>query len=407
MAACDGALVGKMTWQDVDMRVTYVSSLYASTSISGENLALAAQYEALRLAGVDVDLVSRSTDEMSIRAGYRLASGLRVATGLDLGDNSLPSCEGPHHILHLHNLFPNFGRKWVLRWRGPVVATLHNYRSWCANGLLFRDGQVCVLCPSGSTVHSMRYACYRSSRIQTLPLAIATYKPERFDPVLRRADAIVTQTERMRDFLTARGIEEGRVHFVPGLVTTPFNHRPSTTPSGWVFVGRLTAEKGLRELLEMWPHSEPLEIMGQGPEERSIAATVGENVRFLGGLQQQEVLERLPAYEGLVFSGRCWEGAHPMVVREAMAMGVPVVAARGSSAGDLVERHGGGSTFSLDDAGSLQDALTDVRRGGRQLRCEAQRVADGQFGRTNWVDSMLTLYREVRKSFGRQKPLET
>jgi len=40
-------------------------------------------------------------------------------------------------IVHIHNLFPNFGRRCVEDINVPVVHTVHNYRPLCANGLLF------------------------------------------------------------------------------------------------------------------------------------------------------------------------------------------------------------------------------------------------------------------------------
>ena len=43
-------------------------------------------------------------------------------------------------VVHVHNLFPNFSTGWLARCPTPVVATLHNFRSVRANGLLFRSG---------------------------------------------------------------------------------------------------------------------------------------------------------------------------------------------------------------------------------------------------------------------------
>ena len=49
----------------------------------------------------------------------------------------------------MHNLFPNFGTRWLKTWSGPLVTTLHNYRYACVNALLLRDNAWCTECPDG------------------------------------------------------------------------------------------------------------------------------------------------------------------------------------------------------------------------------------------------------------------
>src|SRR6266702_8426604 len=74
-------------------------------------------------------------------------------------------------VVHVHNLLPNFGTRWLDRWPGPVVATLHNFRSMCPAGTLYRSGHVCTACPDGNPGAALRHACYRGSTLATLPLA--------------------------------------------------------------------------------------------------------------------------------------------------------------------------------------------------------------------------------------------
>lgn len=374
------------------MRATFVHSFYSSSAVSGENLAVAAQLAALRSAGHQVDLAARYTDDMAMHPRYRTASAIRVGAGWDVGADELPVCEGPEHVLHIHNLFPNFGHRWIRHWRGPVVATLHNFRTWCANGLLLREGKICTLCPDGRPHQSVRYSCYHGSSLQTLPLAAATWKPEKFNSILTRADSLIAQTERMREFLLSRGVPIERVSFIPGFVDSAMPEHSKKPPRGWVFVGRLTAEKGLRELLAAWPHEESLDVVGDGPESRWLPHGSESLVRHIGFVHHDEVLRRLPLYEGLVFPGRCWEGAYPMVVREAMACGLPVVAAAGSSAADFVRRYGGGVVYQDDNPPGLAMALRSIRHGGEAVRREAVAASREQFGIDRWVRAMETVY---------------
>lgn len=53
----------------------------------------------------------------------------------------------------------------------PAVQTLHNFRIFCPNGILMRDGHVCEECPQHGLGCAVRHSCYRGSRAQSLVCA--------------------------------------------------------------------------------------------------------------------------------------------------------------------------------------------------------------------------------------------
>ena len=55
----------------------------------------------------------------------------------------------------------------------PVVQTLHNFRLFCPNGILLRQGRVCEDCPRHGLSCAVRHRCYRGSLLQTLVVAAA------------------------------------------------------------------------------------------------------------------------------------------------------------------------------------------------------------------------------------------
>ena len=375
------------------MRVTLVHSYYSSSSVSGENLAVDMQARALSDAGYEVDICARSTDEQESRPLYGLRSAVRVATGFDPDGQPSIRTESDRHILHVHNLFPNFGTSLVSKWAGPVVATIHNFRTVCANGLLLREGKPCTECLDGSPLAAVRHGCYRSSAVATMPLAVATWHPASRNPVLSRTAQVIAQSERSAGVLRRAGVPEETLTLVPGFTPEPANAQTTLDGSGrWVFVGRLSAEKGLRELLPIWPAHVPLDVVGDGPELAELTRLAGPEVRFLGAQEHSWVDRHLPSYAGLVFPGLCWEGAYPMVVREALAHGVPVVAADGSSAADLVAGRGGGVTYAKGSAVELRSALDEVALSGEGLRSEARAIHLREFTEAAWLDRMGAVY---------------
>ena len=144
--------------------------------------------------------------------------------------------------------------------------TLHNYRPLCANGLLFRDGRLCTDCPDGRPWSALEHACYRDSRVATLPIAGRNATGVDHNRLLQRADALVVLSEFARDTFVRYGVDERRLRLIPNRVTDlTSSARPAPATQRWLAVGRLRAEKGFAELLRSWPANVPLDIAGDGP----------------------------------------------------------------------------------------------------------------------------------------------
>ncbi|MET4389877.1 colanic acid/amylovoran biosynthesis glycosyltransferase [Bradyrhizobium sp. F1.4.3] len=129
-----------------------------------------------------------------------------------------------------------------------------------------------------------------------------------------------------------------------------------------LFVGRLAAAKGLPILLEAIARIDgvTLNIAGDGPERHMLeqtARTLGlwERVKFLGYQSQEQVRELLKESDLFVLSSFA-EGV-PVVLMEAMAAGVPVIATRIAGIPELVENGSNGSLVSPGDVDSTVDAV--------------------------------------------------
>ncbi len=160
------------------------------------------------------------------------------------------------------------------------------------------------------------------------------------------ADSVITCCEFNRTYIAERyrdtvpGITQ-RIHVCyHGLDLAAFPFRPEGRPPARLLaVGRLARDKGFVHLLRaarvLWDRGYELEVhvVGDGPELatlRRLAAALGiaERVRFLGWLRFDEVRRAMSEATVLVHpSDRLGDGL-PNVLREAMALGTPVIASR-------------------------------------------------------------------------------
>jgi glycosyltransferase involved in cell wall biosynthesis len=378
-----------------EFRVTVVHSYYRGSSISGENLAVDMQVSALKDAGARVDLIERSTDIMSNRKLYPVESWLRIATKRDISGTALPECESDDHILLVNNLFPNFGLESVMKWNGPIISMIHNYRTFCANGLLLRDGKFCDQCLHGNSLPAVVHGCYKSSRLASIPLAIATRGGAQTNPLMARSDRIICQSGRAQRIFVDAGIDPKKLSLIPGFTKEPEpGMRISTNNNRWVFVGRLSAEKGLFNLMHEWPPSVELDVIGDGEEFESVLVEKPKSVELLGRKPHEDILASLGSYIGLVYPGVCSEGAYPMVLREALARGLPVIAAEGSSAADLISMSGGGLVYRPGE-GDLHTKLQQVELNRSEYSIQASDVYREVLGQDVWTTKMSGVFTEA------------
>lgn len=369
------------------LRIAVVHSFYSSRQPSGENVVVDLQVEALRRAGHDVHLVSRSTDELEKSSSYPVRAGLRAATGR--GDSPLDEIVAARpDVVHVHNLFPNLGRRWVGKLELPLVATLHNYRPICPAGTLFRDGASCTLCPDSQNArHAVIHSCFKDSRAQTIPVALGTRFAD--DPLLSRADRIVTLNDDMRSTYAHYGVPAARLTTIPNFVMAQ-PAQAGERGDQWLFVGRLSHDKGIIELLSRWPEGRRLVVVGAGPQEEEARALAGPSVTFLGQLPHAEVAALMASSRALVFPS-LWPEGLPTVYLEALAAGLPVLAWPQSIVGTLVGRDGTG----LVTAGDLGADLDRAERDFPALTEHCRAVFDRLYSEQAWVTAMTGLYRSV------------
>jgi glycosyltransferase involved in cell wall biosynthesis len=372
-----------------------VHSFYRSSLPSGENMVVRSQLEALTRAGLDVRLFSAESHEREKHRLNPAQSALRVASGR--GRSPLQALRSfDPDVVHVHNLFPNFGRSWVEDLDRPLVATLHNFRPICVNGLLFREGAVCTLCPDGRRWSGVRYACYRDSHLASLPQAIANLGGPAADPVLRRARQIVVPADLVKRAFVDAGLDGRKMLVQPHFL--PIDMVPDAVPvnapkEGWVYVGRLSPEKGILRLVERWPSGHSLTVVGSGPaSEQVVRLARGKAVQLLGLLDRHEVIDLMGRSAGLLFPSMGFE-TFGLVYLEALASGLPVVAWRPNVVSEQVVADGTGRAAGWDE--DLSEVLAAAGESFPGLREHCRSVFERLYGERAFVTSATGLYAEL------------
>lgn len=382
----DGSLNGTRL-VGVEMRIAVVHSFYRSAQPSGENRVVEDQVEALCEAGHDVLLIRRDTDALT---GPLFGARTALSVALDRGFDPTSQIRAFNpHVVHAHNLFPNFSTNWVRTADSPVVVTLHNFRLVCSNGMFFREGQICVECVTFGSRKAIEHGCYRQSRVATFPVALS--RDHVRHNIVAGASALVTTSELSDEMVHQYLVPGVRTHMIPNF--GPSDDVPdaaSRVGNVWIAAGRLSPEKGFAELIRDWPTHEKLIIIGDGPLRSHLESEAQfKNIDLKESMSREDLRFHLGSALGLLFPSR-WFEADPQIVVEAMRLGTPVVSFQANAVARIVETSGAGRTY--DSASSLCAALIEVREKRSQMSKAAQEEFERRWTKSLWLSRIQDLY---------------
>jgi glycosyltransferase involved in cell wall biosynthesis len=298
----------------------------------GEERAVAEMAALLEARGHRVEVLERTSAALEGAAGRLRAGAGMVAGGLAPEAVAQAVRRGRADVVHAHNINPLLGPRALAAAReagAAVVMHLHNYRLFCAIAIGYRDGQVCKLCRGRNTWPGVRLRC-RGSLPEALTYGVGLASQQ--VPVMEAVDRFVAPSRFAARRLEELGLHGFRMEVIHNFLrTSEMAAAPGEGSEFALFAGRLVEEKGADTAIEASAAAAvPLVVAGEGPDEprlRALARGLGAPVEFRGHVSASELagLRRRAAFA--VAPSR-WDEPCPYSVIEAMAAGLPVLAAR-------------------------------------------------------------------------------
>lgn len=305
-------------------------------------------------------------------------------------------------VAHFHNTFPLISPAayYAARAEGvPVVQTLHNYRLLCTNALFFREGRVCEDCLGRkATWPGVAHACYRESRTSSAAVAAMLASHRAAGTWSRAVDMYVALTGFARQKFVQGGLPAEKIATKPNFIEPD----PGTGDGrgGYaLFVGRLSREKGVETMLAAWERLRtrvPLKIVGDGPLAARVAEAAGRfrEVAWLGRQPKDRVLDLMKEARALIFPSVWYEG-FPMVIAEAYAVGLPVVASDLGSMSSLIDHGRTGLRFRPGDPEDLAVQIERISKRPEELawmRREARAEFEANYTAERNYEMLLEIY---------------
>lgn len=391
------------------MRVLLVHNHYGSEAPSGENRVFALERAMLESHGHDVQVYQRYSDDLRSRGVVGMVQGAAATPWNPFTVQQIRKVVHRYRpqVVHVHNTFPLISPA-VFSAVGRDAArvlTLHNYRLVCPAAIPMRDGRICTECiDERSVVPAIRHGCYRGSRLATLPIAANVALHRRRGTWREQVEAFIALTGFQRRVMIGAGLPPDKIHvkpnFYPGVPRVlPWAERRDRV----VFVGRLSTEKGVGDLVSAWiawgADAPELAMVGDGPLRAELQARVAAlpyaaKVRFVGQVASHEA-QRWIAESRLVVMPSVSFETFGMVLGEALAFGTPSAVSDVGPLPDIVAHGEAGAIFRAGDAPHLLDTVrtmwNDQARLAR-LGQRARREFEAHYTESTNYDCLMTIY---------------
>lgn len=181
-----------------------------------------------------------------------------------------------------------------------------------------------------------------------------------------RVTRFIAVSDFVRRTHVAAGLPAERVVVKPNFAwPAPRREGPG---EAYLFLGRLSAEKGVETLLRAWrPELGRLLVAGDGPEAGRLRASAPEGVTFLGMVPPERARELVAGARALLVPS-LWYETFGRVIVEAYASGVPVIASRIGALPEVVEEGVTGLLAEPGDPASWAEAIERLRDDELSLR---------------------------------------
>ena len=293
-------------------------------------------------------------------------------------------------VLLFHNVIPvgSFGLYHEAKKLGvPILQYTHNFRPFSPGGTLWTGREVNDAGMRGNFWPEIRHGAWQGSPIKTAILALHL-KRAIANGLLESIDRWIAPSRFMRDKFIEAGVPAERVKLLLHCWEAGPAQENTIENGHYLFLGRLVAEKGVKNLVDAWKILEVelgdacpnLVIGGTGPEEDALreACKGLKRVTCAGFLEGSSKEKLLKTCRALLVPSIWWEPLG-LTAYEAYAQGRPVIAAKSGALQETVRDGVTGWTHRAGMPDDLAKVIIQAEQAG-----SAERARRGALGR-EWL----------------------
>jgi glycosyltransferase involved in cell wall biosynthesis len=267
-------------------------------------------------------------------------------------------------VAHVRNIYHHLSPSilWELKAQGiPVLYHLNDFKVLCPSYNLVAQGEACEACKGGKFWHAVQKECYpgRGTRVA---LAAEAYFHRWLGTYRKCVDVFLAPSQFVRDKFVEHGWDGGKFEVLQHFQQIHPLREPSSEDRPLLYFGRLSAEKGVDDLLRAMQQVPQMRLIiaGDGPQRAELQELATSlrlsNVKFVGQVGRVERDWLIAQSRFTVLPSHAYETMGKTIL-ESYAVGRAVVATDLGSRRELIHDGGTGLLYRTGDINQLAQAI--------------------------------------------------
>jgi len=317
-------------------------------------------------------------------------------------------------LAHIFNIFPLITPTVYFlckKYNIPIIQRISSYKYLCPKGNFFRKNDLCFQCLDKKFKYpSIIYGCYANSRIASFFFSSAFYFHKEVIKNFDLVDFFYFPTHFVRNFyIQYANIEPKKTAVIPTFTMIDFKTDSNILNSNkklikiknkyFLFVGRLTEEKGIVKLIQAFKYfkDQKLIIIGEGALENFVKkeSSINNNIIYLSHQPREVVLNYIKYCKALIIPSICYD-VLPNVFLEGLFLNKPIILSDIPSL-SFIKSGKGIIKFKSNDVFSLKKSIIKIikdKLDAKELRVVYKDIKN-EFSAQNHYQRLISLYKEL------------
>lgn len=317
--------------------------------------------------------------------------------------------EKKYQIFHGHNIHTRLSPSIVFQAKKyglKTIITLHDLKYVCPHYSMLHNNKICEDCKGGTYYHALLNKCHKNSYLKSAIVAAELYNFQRLK-LYDNVDRFIAPSLFLMNKYQEMGFK-GKITYIPNFVEAPKNISKNLLNSrnkNYLFVGRLSFEKGIFVLLEAFKKNKhTLDIVGDGPLKSSLIEYVNKNnfedrINFYGHLPTNRVSQMVIDAKALILPSETYENA-PISILEALSFGKIVLGSNLGGIPEMIHDFKNGFLFTPGNSGDINDAILKCEslsdKNIREFSDYSLELVNTIFSKESHFNNLIKLYEEVQ-----------
>ncbi|NTW27516.1 MAG: glycosyltransferase family 4 protein [Candidatus Moranbacteria bacterium] len=246
-------------------------------------------------------------------------------------------------IVHVHNLYHQMSPTVLFEIKKrniPIVMTVHDWKIINPNHSLRLNGRAYRRCAEGKFYQCFLDKCVKNSYAKSFLAMLEAYWHSGLGTYQKNIDLYIAPSNFVKDILTKWGMPKEKIvvlpHFMPekqGRTSRQFSF--SVADSYALYAGKISKEKGVDTLIEIFSQSQGMKLYLAGELEDGFEIPNNSNIVYLGFVANDQLNEYM-RNSACIVSGSQLPETFGLIAMEAMNQGRPFIGFDSGAYGEII-----------------------------------------------------------------------